>query len=113
MRDDRREVPASEYAAKVYFAHLAEQHRPNLADVHFHTNLSTARLEKFERCLPDDLLADLEATQMMDWATASTDATAFGHAQRWGVSPSGLQAAQAAQAAIGSQRYTSHSEHRF
>lgn len=72
----KAEAGTSEYAVKQHLAHLAEQGRPNLADARHHTNPGASRLSKFEPCLPDDLLADLEASQTLDFAGAK-DAVAM------------------------------------
>jgi ATP-dependent Lhr-like helicase len=67
----RAEAASSEYAVRQYLAHLAEQARPNAVDAQRYTTPGASRMSKFEPCLPDPLLADLEAAQTLDWVTAA------------------------------------------
>jgi ATP-dependent Lhr-like helicase len=67
----KAEAAASEFGVRQFLAHLAENGRPNLADALHHTNPGASRLSKFQPCLPDELLADLEAGQTMDTPTAA------------------------------------------
>lgn len=67
----KAEAAASEFSVRQHLEHLAEHERPNMADARHHTNPSASRLSKFEPCLPQELLADLEARETLDWRGAA------------------------------------------
>ena len=63
----KAEAAASEYAVRQFLGHLAANGRPNADDARRAADAhGPARLSKFEPCLPERLLAELQAEQTLD-----------------------------------------------